>query len=237
MTTSMIDLDFCDSEASRLLPWYATGRIDAEDAARVEAHVANCPACRADLAAQRELHGLMQAGEKVEYSPQPSLQKLMSRIDELDREIAPAAATPVVPAAASSAPSPVRTGLPRWLVAAVVVQTLGLGTLGTLLWQHADGRNAGAEYVTLSSVEAGLGSAPRVRVVFAPDTTIGGMAALLDAVRADIVAGPTEAGAYTLALRLDSDVPASVDASLVRLRADPHVVFAEPVVASAGPPK
>jgi len=237
MTTSMIDLDVCDSEAARLLPWFATGRIDAEDAARVEAHVASCPACRADLAAQRELHGLMQAGEKVEYSPQPSLQKLMSRIDELDREIAPAVATPVASAAVSSAPPPTRTGLPRWLVAAVVLQTIGLGTLGTLLWQHAGGRNAGAEYVTLGSVEADLGPAPQVRVVFAPDTTIGGMAALLGAVRADIVAGPTEAGAYTLALRPDGGTVASVDASLARLRADPHVVFAEPVVTGAGSPR
>jgi anti-sigma factor RsiW len=235
--TPITDLHVCDSEAARLLPWFATGRIDAEDAARVEAHVSSCPVCRADLAAQRELHGLMQAGDKVEYSPQPSLQKLMSRIDELDREIAPAAATPVVSAAASSAPPPVRTGLPRWLVAAVVLQTIGLGTLGTLLWQHAGGRSAGAEYVTLGSVAADLGPAPRVRVVFAPDTTIGGMAALLGAVRADIVAGPTEAGAYTLALRPDSDAPASVDSGLARLRADPHVVFAEPVVTGAGPPR
>jgi len=235
--TSIIDLDVCDSEAARLLPWFVTGRIDAEDAARVEAHVAACPACRADLAAQRELHGLMQAGEKIEFSPQPSLQKLMSRIDELDREIAPAAATPVASVAASSAPPLARTSLPRWLVAAVVLQTIGLGTLGTLLWQHAGSRNAGAEYVTLGSVEARLGSAPRVRVVFVPDTTLGGMATLLASVRADIVAGPTEAGAYTLALRPDAVPPTSVDASLARLRADPHVVFAEPVVTDGGPPR
>jgi hypothetical protein len=235
--TQIIELNVCDSEAARLLPWFATGCIDAADAARVEAHVASCPACRADLAAQRELHGLMQAGEKVEYSPQPSLQKLLSRIDELDREIPRAAETPDVTAAASSAPLPVRTGLQRWLVAAVVLQTLGLGTLGTLLWQHAGRRTAGAEYVTLGTVDAGLGLGPRVRVVFDPNTTIGGMAALLGTVRADIVGGPTAAGAYTLALRPDAGAPASVDAGLARLRADPHVVFAEPVVTGAGPPR
>jgi anti-sigma factor RsiW len=234
--TSLTELDVCDSEAARLLPWFASGRIDAEDAARVAAHVDTCLACRADLAAQRQLHGFMQADAKIEYSPQPSLQKLMSRIDELDREIAPPAASTVVPAAAALAPPPARTGLPRWLVAAVILQTLGLGTLGTLLWQHAGGRNAGAEYVTLSSVEESLGTAPRVRVVFAPDTTLGGMADLLGAVRADIVAGPTEAGAYTLALRPDAAAAVSVEASLARLRADPHVVFAEPVT-GAGPPR
>jgi len=235
--TSIIDLEACDSEAARLLPWFATGRIDAEDAARVEAHVATCPVCRADLATQRTLHGLMQSEEKVEHAPQPSLQKLMSRINELDREIPMASASAAEAAIALPRPTPARTGMPRWLAAAVVVQAVGLGLLGTLLWQHAGGRHAAAEYVTLSTVEVGQETAPRVRVVFVADMTLGGMAALLGALHSDIVGGPTEAGAYTLALRPETNKPVSVNASLARLRADPRVLFAEPVVTDAAPPR
>jgi hypothetical protein len=235
--TSTADLDACDSEAARLLPWFASGRIDADDAARVAAHVAVCPACRADLAAQRELHGLMQADAKVEHSPQPALQKLMSRIDELDREIAAKETPPANAASASPAPSPARAASTRWLVAAVVLQAMGIGLLGTLLWRHPGGRDADAQYVTLGNVDAGVGAAPRVRVVFTPDTPIGSLEALLDTVHADIVAGPTDAGAYTLALRPVAGAPEPVEAGLARLRADPHVVFAEPVVAGAGPPR
>ena len=228
--------DDCDSEAARLLPWFATGRIDADDAAGVQAHLATCATCRADLAAQRQWRDLLRSDEKVEYSPQPSLQKLMSRIEELDREMAPAAASSTQAVEVEPAGAGARAGLPRWLVAAVVLQTLGLGLLGSMLWQHAGNRGADAEYVTLSSVERPAGNAPRVRVVFTPDTTVAGIAALLEAVRADIVAGPTEAGAYTLALHSAAEAPASVDASLARLRTDPHVVFAEPAT-GAGPPR
>lgn len=228
------DTDVCDSEAARLLPWFATGRLDADDVARVQAHLATCAVCRTDLVAQRRWCDLMQPDEKVEYSPQPSLQKLMSRIDELDREIAPVAG-PFVPARdAGPAGTAVWPSLPRWLAAAVVVQAIGLGLLGSQLWQHAGTGRANAEYATLSSIEGPAGSAPHLRVVFRPETTIGGVATLLGAVRADIVAGPTEAGAYTLALRSAADAPASIDTSLARLRADPHVLFAEPA-AEAGP--
>ncbi len=151
------DTDDCDSEAARLLPWFATGRIDADDAARVQAHLASCATCRADLAAQRQWRDLLRSDEKVEYSPQPSLQKLMSRIEELDREMAPAAASSTQAVEAEPAGAGARAGLPRWLVAAVVLQTLGLGLLGSMLWQHAGTRGADAEYVTLSSVERPAG--------------------------------------------------------------------------------
>jgi anti-sigma factor RsiW len=205
------DTDTCDNEAARLLPWFVTGRIEADDAARVQAHLAGCASCRADLAEQRQWRDLMQSDEKVEYSPQPSLQTLMSRIDELDREIAPVAVASVaVPAGdVELADVSVRSSPPRWLVAAVVLQAVGLGLLGSQLWQHTRGASANAEYVTLSSIEGPAGNAPHVRVVFAADTTIDGVATLLCAVRADIVAGPTEAGAYTLALRSAPDAPAS----------------------------
>jgi anti-sigma factor RsiW len=231
--TLTIETDLCDSEAARLLPWYVTGRIDAADAARVDAHIATCLICRTDLATQRELRALTQAEERVEYSPQPSLQKLMSRIDELDREIA----EPSPPASVPESPPPARANVPRWLVAAVVLQTVGLALLGSLLWPRAGIRNDSAPYVTLGSVEAVVNAAPRLRVVFAPDMTVSSIARLLGAVRADIVAGPTESGAYTLALRADSSLPASVDTSLAQLRADPRVLFAEPVIGGTGPPR
>ena len=42
-------------DACALLPWYATGRLDAEDVARVEAHLPTCTQCQADLIAERRL--------------------------------------------------------------------------------------------------------------------------------------------------------------------------------------
>jgi anti-sigma factor RsiW len=230
--TANLDTEICDSEAARLLPWLVTGRLAAEEAARVERHVADCRICRADLAAQRELRTLMHADERVEYAPQPSLQKLMTRIDELDREIAPPAqSAPGEPVAAP------RAAVPRWMIAAALLQTVGLGLLGATLWQRAPSRTDPATFVTLSAAESAQAGTPRLRVVFAPDMTAGNIAQLLGSVRAEIVAGPSSAGAYTITLHADAGTPPRVDASLTRLRADPGVLFAEPVAGMSTTPQ
>src|SRR4051812_33093068 len=89
----------CDSESARLLPWHVTGQLTADEAARVEAHVQACAECRAELEQQRELRAVLRGEDRVDYAPQPSLQKLMTRIDELDRELPDATRTPEAPRA------------------------------------------------------------------------------------------------------------------------------------------
>lgn len=42
-------------EAEELLPWYATGRLEAMQRERVEAHLAECADCRTQLATERRL--------------------------------------------------------------------------------------------------------------------------------------------------------------------------------------
>src|SRR5204863_100271 len=42
-----------------LLPWYVNGRLDAAEQAEVEAHLAGCPRCRAELALERQLQALL----------------------------------------------------------------------------------------------------------------------------------------------------------------------------------
>lgn len=54
MTGNIVPLDPDPHAAVQaLLPWYATGRLDPAEAAIVEAHLPGCPACRAELAAER----------------------------------------------------------------------------------------------------------------------------------------------------------------------------------------
>ena len=40
--------------AQELLPWFVNGTLDADEAAQVGAHVAQCSACQADVAAQTQ---------------------------------------------------------------------------------------------------------------------------------------------------------------------------------------
>jgi anti-sigma factor RsiW len=220
------DMHICESEAARLLPWLVAGRLQPADARRVDEHLATCPVCRADFDEQRQLRELIRAEETIEHAPQPGLQKLMTRIEELDREL-----PSVAPPGASAAVPP--AGVPRWLVAAVIVQALGLGLLGGIVWRNAETAIPSAPYQTLASPAPSTDRAPRLRVVFAPDMTLADLASVLGPMHGTIVAGPSDAGAFTVAFPDDRAHAAALDAHVTRLRADPRVRFAEAVVTAA----
>jgi anti-sigma factor RsiW len=227
----------CDSEASRLLPWFVSGRLATADVARVETHLADCATCRAELEEQRALRDVLLGGDRVEFSPQPSLQKLVTRIDELDRELPAPAPEPTL-----ASPAPVhrvagRRGVTHWLVAALVLQTVGLALLSALVWNRAPSvEDRAAAFRTLSSAPAAPAvGAPRLRVVFAPGTDIGQVTALLQDARARIVDGPSPAGTFALVLDVAGNDRDAVQAAIRRLRADARIVFAEPIPEAARP--
>jgi hypothetical protein len=70
-----------------------------------------------------------------------------------------------------------------------------------------------------------------IRAVFAPTVTLSELQGLLDDAHLRIVAGPTEAGVYSLAMT----APQSIDWSLRQLRGHASVRFAE-ALGPAPPP-
>jgi len=226
------DLDggICDAEAARLLPWYVTERLTSADTVRVERHLDVCAICRADLDHERALRTALKADGSVEYAPQAGLAATLARIDELTREAPVRDAAPP----ASTAPVRFRGGPTTWLSAALVVQTVALGFLGSALFNRQSDERAQPRYATLSSPSIAA-AGPRLRAVFSGTTTLAQLRAVLDEQHLLIVAGPTEAGALTLAVVGPTDSAGNVDAVLARLRQDPHVVFAEPAIADGGP--
>jgi hypothetical protein len=209
-----LDVGACESEAARLLPWYATGRLGAADGERVARHLEHCGICRADLAQEQAVRAALRADGTIEYAPQAGLAKTLARINELGRE--PDAAEDAAPPA-----PPRRTGTARWLAAAVVVQAVGLGLLGSAL--YAQRAAPAGEYETLSA-PAGTATGPRVRAVFDASVPFGELRGLLAAHALVIVDGPSDAGALTLA----ATRPTDPGALLAGLRADGRVLFAEP---------
>jgi len=162
----------------------------------------------------------------VEYAPQPGLQNLMNRIDEFEREL------PSLPATAihesSHVPRRRFSGM-RWLAAAVIVQAVGLGVLGTLFWQRGVELRAPRFHTMTSAAPAA--NAGELRVVFAPDMTVDAMQSLLTEIKANVVSGPSDAGVYTLSLEQGSPTQ---DVVLARLRANESVMFAEPQQSAQG---
>ena len=224
-----IDLEgsACDSEAARLLPWLVTGTLSAADSERVTRHVEHCRICAADLAHERALRAMLKSDGPVEYAPQAGLAKTLARIDELTRD------APSAPGESASgrevSPRRRRTPAIQWLAAAAIVQAVGLGVLGLSVLSGPAGDRAGARYETLSS-PAPAANGARIRVVFTRSMTIGELTALLGTQRLLIVAGPSDAGVFTVGATdttLDRD---RLDALLAGLRADPHVLFAESAI-------
>jgi hypothetical protein len=89
-------------------------------------------------------------------------------------------------------------------------------------------------YETLSAPAAAT-SGGSIRAVFAEGMTIARLKELLAAQHLVIVSGPSEAGVFTLG---DTDVAADRDrreSPLAALRADPYVLFAEPLAGHGAP--
>ncbi|MBW8743378.1 MAG: zf-HC2 domain-containing protein [Sphingomonas sp.] len=197
-------------ETRDLMPWLITGRLEPEEQARVEAHLAACEACSRELAGERAL-----AGEVAELPIATGIGWAAMR-DRLDTAARQAAFVPLSPPAQR-----------RWTVRKI----------GTMLAAQA-ALLAAAVTITLR-VEAptapyhALGSAPAVMggnaiVIFRPDARESDISRLLKANDARLVDGPTAANAYVLHLPVAGRTQA-----LDRLRGDAAVVLAEPLDAAA----
>jgi len=195
-------------DIQRLLPWYVTGRLEPPEHARVEAHLAGCPQCQAEVLAERRL--------KAEVTATPAAverdwARLRGRIEAAGRS-APAR---------DPGPPPARAA--RWVGWAIAAQILLFAVLGAQLWSS---RGPPAEYRALSAPAPAVGA--RAIVMFRPDSREADLRSALNAAGARLVDGPTSANAYVLQL------PAERGAAALRtLRAQPAVAAAELLDAAA----
>ncbi|MGW8393073.1 zf-HC2 domain-containing protein [Pseudoduganella sp. HUAS MS19] len=208
-----------------LLPWYAAGSLADSEAARVQRHLRDCPACRADLAWQRRLIETA-APLPAGLDPERALARLMPLLDDAPLPSAPPAtqAVPVAPA-----PSRLATALLDWLRAggdwqgwAIAAQALVIVVLAVNLLPAG----APPAYRALGSAPA---ATPDVLLVFRPGASVQDVQRLLTTPGAQLLGAPSATGAWLL----DVD-PAQRAAVLAALRADPAVELAEALAAEGG---
>ena len=214
------------AETWALLPWLANGRIQASDREWVEAHVAVCAECRAEVAAQRMVSTAMNrdgaSPESAATDEQRSFNRLWARIEASESASPASVATGTVQQSSRSS----RTV--RWLAAAVIVQGFGLAlfAFNTLRTAPQSG-----EIVTVATNHVpSRPNAPAVRIVFAPDASITTINTLLAHQGLSIVSGPGTAGNFTAELSADAVASgASADSVAAVISKDPNVSFAQPV--------
>ena len=194
-------------EAQRLLPWYVNDTLDPQDRAAVETHLATCAECRDELEEERALRA------HIATIPVDASQGFAALRDQIEARKAAAPLTP----ANDTRPflrRPVALGWALAAQAAMLALVIGL----TAIPRQEP-----------KPLYHALGSAPEtaagnVLAIFKPDLTEGDMRALLASVGAKVVEGPNASNAWVLR------VPAANRAAaLGKLRADGHVLLAEPV--------
>jgi len=202
-------------DAEELLPWYATGQLEDDERAMVEAHVSSCAHCRRQLAFERRMVDEFSAlTPEVDSGWLRLKERLQSPQHALRQRRSPKVAWPQPRGERSS----VWQVFTRPAVAAIAFAQLGFLIV------------AASVLISLSrpSYHA-LGSAPppssaNVLAMFRADTTESQIRALLRSNDASLVGGPTPADAYLLT------VPArSRGAVLKRLQADRHVLVVQPI--------
>ncbi len=202
------------------IPWVVAGSAPADDVAWLEQHVAACDACRDELPFEQSLHQAMQQRPLPATDTEAGLQRLLARVDGAGGAADALAAARTT----ASDPPPARPRAPwllRGLVAAVVVQAVGLATATFALWERG---HDGAAYRTYSTPAPTRPAS--LRLVPAPGMDMGTLRALLAAQGLEIV--DAAADGSSLGLVVTDGQPATLAQALATLRAHPGVRLAEP---------
>ncbi len=189
------------------MPWVLQNSAMQEQREWLEGHLAQCESCRTEFAQQSRLRQAMSLPADISLDANIGLRRLLGRLDT------PAAEE--VPYRSRS-----RSWLSRALVAVVLVQAFSIGALGVKLW--STGGNPAYRTLSQESAPAAPGT---IRVVPDAAMTLADWNALLHALRLQVVGGPNDVGAYTVAPMSST----STTHALQQLRATRGIRLAEPV--------
>ncbi len=206
------------------IPWVVAGAASGDESLWVQAHLPQCSECQAEWALQQRVHAGLNAAEPAQLpDPAPALRSLMARLDA-GTTYDPGEARP---AGLTTRPQP--TPWTRWLAAAVLVQAIGLGAAGLVLFdRHGQGASNEGEYRTLSQATTPAPAAT-LRLVLAPGMDFSTLRLLL--ARTRLVAVEVGADGNSLGLAAADGDPRTVSAALPVLRAAAAVMLAEPITA------
>jgi anti-sigma factor RsiW len=170
---NVVPLDTDEHHAVQaLLPWYATHRLDSEDVALVEAHLATCPRCRAELDLERTLQ---------------TVQPLSNQRGDVERGLAKMREL-IQPGPQHARPAP-------WLRWVLGGQFAVIALLSAMLVLPRAGVDV---YRALGTPSAA--PAANAVVMFKPGATEQEIRAALRSSGARLVDGPTASNAYLLSL-------------------------------------
>lgn len=215
------------ARAELLIPWLANGSLPAQAEPAVRQHIEACPECRADYEEQLRVCDAMRADGPLVFAAESSYQKLLTRVQNPEAGRHFPEEEPDLSLSRATLPFRQVPPVVRWLAAAVILQAFAIG-VGAWIW-HGSVIARNAAYTTLTSSSPSYDSGPRVRVLFRTSLSIGDLQSVLQGAGAHIVDGPADGNVYTLGFARPPHSRAALEQRAAVLRANPAVLFAEPV--------
>ncbi len=190
-----------------LLPWYDNGTLKGQELEQVEHHLSDCGACRSALASMRGLKSSLGRATDDDGAVAGSLDEILTRID-----------------AGGSAPRRTST----MVRVALLAQAAAIIALVSVLLFRGGPRLIGDPqpfHMLSDPRQAVVTASGSLRLVFDPGAQESQIRVLLQTVGAEIIAGPSPAGVYTIHVGGTQDLGAIVN----QLRADVAVRLVEPI--------
>ncbi len=195
------------ARAWEAMPWVLQDNAPAAQKDWLMAHLARCEACNAEFAQQTRLRAAMSLPSDIPLDVESGMARLLTRLDTLDSET-------ITPPARRA------NWVFKALAAAVLIQALGIGALGTRLLSDRS-----APYRTLSAPAPAV-VAGAIRVVPEPGMKLADWNKLLHSLGLKVISGPNAVGAYTVA---PAETATRSERSLQQLRTSAGIRLAEPV--------
>lgn len=222
----MTNLSNSHRRAWEIIPWIINGSASEEEIRATHEHLRQCTDCREAMAFEQRLHDALSHPQANPGDAAQGWRRLSARL----------AATPMSghrsPTAITEPGRATASGAVRWLAAAAIVEALALGAVVSPSWINKIEREPAGTYRTLSRPDTAPRTAPTVRVVFSQDMTLEQLHVLLKTAHLQVVAGPSEAGVWSLA-PADNAASMATDTALQELRGSQQVHFAEPISSGA----
>lgn len=217
-----------------LLPWYLNETLTPQERRSVEAHMADCPACRKELGRLKVLRtGVAELNEAIP-APSPDLLARALRdveafeLEKTKRRHRPAGEIQSMTTRLEAFLTSWWRPIPVFARVAIAIQLVLVVGMGGMIVSVL---NRPAPFMTLvgppSSTERPEGRA-RLVIGFQPGATDAEIRRTLQEIRGVIVHGPSALGLYTVELPFGSDQPLEIDRTIELLKKNREIVrFAE----------
>lgn len=201
--------------AEALMPWLLNGTLNPAERRKLEAHLHDCAACRAELERQRHVAALYCTATTAEPEPDGSaaLARLTERLD------------------AEAAPPERRSGrVFGWRMVAALQFCVIAALVWTVWALRPDATESGERVASYRGLGAPAAPASGDAIVFfVPEATEIEIRRTLHRAGARIIDGPTASGAYVLRFQADA-----TETALSALRRDDTVARVEHLAAPRG---